>query len=675
MNLINLRKQNLFKATLVLAMGLSLGFTSCKDNDDKYETPQLEIVGLPESGAISFAKDGGVQEFTIKANRKWNITSDADWLSFDPKSGDAGDVRVRVTALTNSATPRSASFTINGLSTPKVITVNQAGEGGNADFSVVIFEEKFEKLDLGCFTVKGLDEGSHTWKVWPNKKNENDKYVSISAYNSKTDKTRAYLISPEIKFTAPTKLSFQYKPAHAKAGTTLKLFLLDANKEPIGDALKVWDPSEPADAFAKTYTDEVVILPANENAKYFAFFYEGDKTHTTTFQMDNFKLEGPQGSTPVNCSGKDNTDPTPNPPSPAPDTTEGLKAFNETFESGTVKTVPQGWTSVATKGKRTWSVGEYQANKYVSMSSHNSKGQDEVTLISPMLNIDKEKTLSFDLNVRFAKAGTTLKVVSLDANKKEISVIQSFDLAKDGKTNESLAIPNNSNIKYIGFVYVGEDKKSAATAQLDNIVLADKDSDAPAPTPAPNPGTDPAPTPNPPAPDPNPGTNPAPAPTGGEVFFLDYIEGSGNEKYLSIYNPTNQDITLNGYSIVVEQYNNSNKKAKGTNPSLKLDGKVIKAMSTLVFSHGGANNKPEGTITDSSVCNFNGNDNIYLEKNGKVIDAIGNAKGSAWVNGKDFAGSDKGLHRKTSVNAPSETFKIDEWEVLGKDDVSKLGKR
>lgn len=674
MNLINLRKQNLFKATLALAMGLSLGFTSCKDNDDKYETPQLEIVGLPESGAISFAKDGGVQEFTIKANRKWNITSDADWLSFDPKSGDAGDVRVRVTALTNSATPRTANITINGLNTPKVITVNQAGEGSNADFSVVIFEEKFEKLDLGCFTVKGLDEGSYTWKVWANQKNENDKYVSISAYKSKTDKTRAYLISPEIKFTAPTKLSFQYKPAHARPGTTLKLFLLDANKEPIGDALKVLDPSEPASGYAKTYTDEVVILPANENAKYFAFFYEGDKTHTTTFQMDNFKLEGPQGSTPVNCSGKDNTDPvTPPTTDPDPSGDYSVLIFNEGFEKldlacFTVKGLDE--------GSKTWEAKEYQKNNHVEITAYKSTtDKTRAYLISPEIKFTTPTKLSFQYKPAHAKAGTTLKVLLLDASKNPIGeVLKVLDPSEPASgyaktyTDEVVMIPANENAKYFALFYEG-DKTHTTTFQLDNFKLEGGKGSTPVNCSGKD-NTNPV-TP----PDSNPGTDPAPAPTGGEVFFLDYIEGSGNEKYLSIYNPTNQDITLNGYSIVVEQYNNSNKKAKGANPSLKLDGKVIKAMSTLVFSHGGANNKPEGTITDSSVCNFNGNDNIYLEKNGKVIDAIGNAKGSAWVNGKDFAGSDKGLHRKTSVNAPSETFKIDEWEVLGKDDVSKLGKR
>jgi hypothetical protein len=85
----------------------------------------------------------------------------------------------------------------------------------------------------------------------------------------------------------------------------------------------------------------------------------------------------------------------------------------------------------------------------------------------------------------------------------------------------------------------------------------------------------------------------------------------------------------------------------------------------------------------TSVCNFNGNDAVTLEKESVVIDVFGNVgtdPGTSWtIAGNSKAATDKTVRRKAGIvqgNANWASSAANEWIVVtAMDDVSGLGVR
>jgi len=171
-------------------------------------------------------------------------------------------------------------------------------------------------------------------------------------------------------------------------------------------------------------------------------------------------------------------------------------------------------------------------------------------------------------------------------------------------------------------------------------------------------GTTPTPTPSP---DPTPTPTPTPPTTSGDLIISAYIEGLSNEKYIQISNPTDQEIDLSAYTLLVKNFGAKNKPATGeyAESRIALTGKLV-AGASLVLRHKEALVYTEGTVANFS---FNGNDPIALLKGTATIDQIGNGLDTAWL-GSDgkFAGADIVLHRIAPVKAPSTTFSADQWE-------------
>lgn len=160
---------------------------------------------------------------------------------------------------------------------------------------------------------------------------------------------------------------------------------------------------------------------------------------------------------------------------------------------------------------------------------------------------------------------------------------------------------------------------------------------------------------------------PEPEPGNADLFISEYVEGSSNNKYIEIYNPTNETIDLSSYSLDLNTNGGESwSKDKGGFSSYELSG-TIGAKSTIVYKHAEAAIF-EGEATTCEAANFNGNDPVGLFKNGTLIDIVGKfANGSA-----DFA-KDVTLRRKSNVTSPSSTYDASQWETLSKDDVSGLG--
>ena len=92
---------------------LSVGFSSCKDNDDTYTKPTYSITKDGKADkTFSLAKEGGTLTLHLETNRRWEVSSTADWVSINPTSGEAGvlDITVRVLPNSTARPPTDASI-------------------------------------------------------------------------------------------------------------------------------------------------------------------------------------------------------------------------------------------------------------------------------------------------------------------------------------------------------------------------------------------------------------------------------------------------------------------------------------------------------------------------------------------------------------------------------------
>ncbi|MFV1883665.1 MAG: choice-of-anchor I family protein [Balneola sp.] len=180
------------------------------------------------------------------------------------------------------------------------------------------------------------------------------------------------------------------------------------------------------------------------------------------------------------------------------------------------------------------------------------------------------------------------------------------------------------------------------------------------------------------------------------LFFSEYAEGSSQNKYLEIYNPTDEDIDLTDYAF--PNMNNGLSGSNQNNVAGEFDfwnsfpeGSTIEAGGVFIIADGDA----DAYITDRAdlIHEFlsNGDDAYALvygtEDNYQILDIMGDLfadPGSGW----DVAGVSAGtqnhtLVRKTEIKegnpAPLGSFgtstEDSEWEVLDIDEWSSLGLR
>lgn len=148
------------------------------------------------------------------------------------------------------------------------------------------------------------------------------------------------------------------------------------------------------------------------------------------------------------------------------------------------------------------------------------------------------------------------------------------------------------------------------------------------------------------------------------LIISEYVEGSGNNKYLEIANISSSEIDLSAYTL--RKYVNG---AEDNFDDMALSGTLASKAVKVFQINSAALTLPEGVTaesTNSQVLNFSGDDPIAIICNGEVVDLLG-------VFGDVDFGKDVTLRRKSSVTAPSATYKVDEWDEFPKDDVSGLG--
>ncbi|MFA5558034.1 MAG: lamin tail domain-containing protein [Methanofastidiosum sp.] len=155
-----------------------------------------------------------------------------------------------------------------------------------------------------------------------------------------------------------------------------------------------------------------------------------------------------------------------------------------------------------------------------------------------------------------------------------------------------------------------------------------------------------------------------------DLFISEYIEGSGNNKAIELYNGTGEDIDLNGYEI--DLYSNG---SSSSSQNLELTGTLANGKTIQVVNADATPEFKVGTYIESTVTYFNGDDAFALSKNGVKIDVfgvIGFDPGSSWTVGSGNTVNHT-LVRKGTVNGPSATVDWAEWDVHPEDTATYLG--
>ncbi|CAM1334516.1 DUF5689 domain-containing protein [Tenacibaculum aestuariivivum] len=174
-------------------------------------------------------------------------------------------------------------------------------------------------------------------------------------------------------------------------------------------------------------------------------------------------------------------------------------------------------------------------------------------------------------------------------------------------------------------------------------------------------------------------------PISNDLFFSEYAEGTSNNKYIEIYNGTNNEVDLSIYKV--ELYINGGTDIYRSIDLSTLTNTKLKKEEVLVIYNVKAIDliKNEGDIT-SGVTSFNGDDTVILKKNNTIIDVIGQIgedPGKGWqVAGIENATQNHTLIRKTTVTKGNVDWTTSsgtnttnsEWEVKNEDDFTSVGK-
>ena len=158
-----------------------------------------------------------------------------------------------------------------------------------------------------------------------------------------------------------------------------------------------------------------------------------------------------------------------------------------------------------------------------------------------------------------------------------------------------------------------------------------------------------------------------------DLFFSEYSEGSSNNKYLEVYNPSGTSIDLSTYSICVIGNGGSFTNTFQLYGTLGSDKVFV--VSTDQSDPTAILTKADTALSFPSVAHFNGDDAVCLLSGTDTIDVIGvRRERENWTVGSGST-KDHTLVRKASVSAGETdwTIAVDQWDVYPQNTWTYLG--
>lgn len=158
-----------------------------------------------------------------------------------------------------------------------------------------------------------------------------------------------------------------------------------------------------------------------------------------------------------------------------------------------------------------------------------------------------------------------------------------------------------------------------------------------------------------------------------DLIISEYVEGSGNNKAIEIYNGTGESVSLDDYVIRIAQ-NGNDFNLSDNNQGLysKLSGSLANGETYVIISNAGGSAAPNQELTDlaqlksAAVAAMNGDDAIGLFKGETLVDVVG-------ISEKNNKILEDVTLRRLPGFGPNTTFTMEEWEKAEKDDFSDLG--
>lgn len=159
-----------------------------------------------------------------------------------------------------------------------------------------------------------------------------------------------------------------------------------------------------------------------------------------------------------------------------------------------------------------------------------------------------------------------------------------------------------------------------------------------------------------------------------DLFISEYIEGSSNNKALEIYNPTSAAINLSGYTLF-----RANNGATSPSASFVMNGMLAPGGTYVIVNANAGATLIGKADTLNAITNYNGDDAIWLQKNGgdtlDIIGVIGVDPGTNWPVGILGATSEFTLVRKSTIQSGQTNWglSVAEWDVFPQDFFDSLG--
>ena len=130
-----------FIASIASIAALSFVTTACEEEKEDLGAPSVEV-GQSE---VSFEQVGGETTVQLIATRDWKATTEQDWISIDPREGDASSkaVTIEIKVNENTGLDREGSVKFDIGFDSKTLTVKQKGSGSAED--MIVYKNDFDK--------------------------------------------------------------------------------------------------------------------------------------------------------------------------------------------------------------------------------------------------------------------------------------------------------------------------------------------------------------------------------------------------------------------------------------------------------------------------------------------------------------------------------------------------